>query len=381
MSNLQIDIWNFIFGAAAIQGFLLIAILMFQKKGNVFANKLLAFLILIPTSVLSDRFLTNLDFYKIFPHYLFISYGLWYLWAPVLYFYIKSSLHENVKFKTKDFLHAVLFIIYFSINADYIFSSWTDKISVIDNFVPQAEPTFSNLLLPGLLRIQTIVYIIFTGRLIFQYKAEETNGSKNKRINQLYWLKFFFVLVCALQFYDIYFFIMVHSVSYDSSFKNIRLLITAVINYSIAFAAIKYPDYLFPHFKNESEKYKSSKLSEEDLEKIKSGLQKLMIEEKLYLNTELKLQDIAEKLSVTQHNISQTLSLKFGLNYYDYLNEFRIKEAKKILSSGDAEKFTLLHIAHECGFNSKSSFNRAFKKITGFTPSEFINSQNVVSNN
>lgn len=106
-----------------------------------------------------------------------------------------------------------------------------------------------------------------------------------------------------------------------------------------------------------------------------------MAEEKLYLNTELKLQDIAEKLSVSQHNISQTLSLKFGLNYYDYLNEFRINEAKKILSSGDAEKFTLLHIAYECGFNSKSSFNRAFKKITGFTPSEFINSQNVVSNN
>lgn len=381
MNNLQIDIWNFIFGAAAIQGFLLIAILLFQKKGNVFANKLLALLIIIPTSVLADRFLTNLDFYKIFPHYLFISYGLWYLWAPVLYFYIKSSLYENVTFKTKDLFHAVLFIIYFSINADYIFLSGSEKISIIDNFVPESEITFVSLLMPGLLRIQTIIYIIFTGRLIFKYRVEETNGSKNKRINQLYWLKFFFVSVFALQFYDVYFFIMAHTVPYDSSYKNIRLLITAIINYSIAFAAIKYPEYLFPHFKNDSDKYKSSKLSEEDLEKIKSGLEELMTEEKLYLNTELKLQDIAEKLSVSQHNISQTLSLKFGLNYYDYLNEFRINEAKKILSSGDAEKFTLLHIAHECGFNSKSSFNRAFKKNTGFTPSEFINSQNVVSNN
>ena len=303
------------------------------------------------------------------------------MWAPVLYFYIKSSLYESVNFKIKDLLHALLFVAYFSINADYIFLSGSEKISVIDNFIPERGITFESLLMPGLLRIQTIIYIIFTGRLIFKYKIEETNGSKSKRINQLHWLKFFFVLVCALQIYDIYFFIMAHTVPYDSSLKKIRLLITAVINYSIAFTAIKYPEYLFPHFKNGGEKYKSSKLSDQDLEKIKSSLQKLMTEEKLYLNTELKLQDIAEKLSVSQHNISQTLSLKFGLNYYDYLNEFRINEAKKILSSGDAEKFTLLHIAHECGFNSKSSFNRAFKKITGLTPSEFIISQNVVSNN
>lgn len=264
---MQIDIWNFIFGAAAIQGFLLIIILLFQKKGNVFANKLLALLILIPTSVLADRFLTNLDFYKIFPHYLFISYGLWYLWAPVLYFYIKSSLYENVNFKTKDLLHAILFIVYFSINADYIILSWAEKISLVDNFIPKTEITFAGLLMPGLMRIQTIIYIIFTGILIFKYNVEETNGSKNKRVNQLYWLKFFFLLVCALQIYDVYFFIMAHTVPYDGSYKNVRLLITAVINYSIAFAAIKFPDHLFPHFKNGGDKYKSSKLSEEDLEK------------------------------------------------------------------------------------------------------------------
>ena len=381
MSNFQIDIWSFIFGAAAIQGFLLILILLFQRKGNIFSNRLLALLILIPTSVLSDRFLTHIFFYRIFPHYLFISYGLWYLWAPVLYLYIKSSLYEDVVFRTKDVLHVIFFMMYLAVNSDYIFLNGGDKIKIIDDFTGGSEVSFIYYAMPALLRIQTIVYLFFTGKLIYKYKVQESNGSKNKRVNQLYWLKFFFVSVCLLQAYDVYFVIRVFTGPYNSIFKNIRLLITVVLNYSIAFAAIKYPEYLFPQFKNGSDKYKSSKLSEKDLEKIKSALEKLMKEEKVFLNTELKLQDIAEKLSVSQHSISQTLSLRFGLNYYDYLNQFRIEEAKKILSSGDIERYTLLHVAHECGFNSKSSFNRAFKKMTGLTPSEFINSKNDVSNN
>ena len=381
MSNFQIDIWSFIFGAAAIQGFLLILILLFQRKGNIFSNRLLALLILIPTSVLSDRFLTHIFFYRIFPHYLFISYGLWYLWAPVLYLYIKSSLYEDVVFRTKDVLHVIFFMMYLAVNSDYIFLNGGDKIKIIDDFTGGSEVAFIYYAMPALLRIQTIVYLFFTGKLIYKYKVQESNGSKNKRVNQLYWLKFFFVSVCLLQAYDVYFVIRVFTGPYNSIFKNIRLLITVVLNYSIAFAAIKYPEYLFPQFKNGSDKYKSSKLSEKDLEKIKSALEKLMKEEKVFLNTELKLQDIAEKLSVSQHSISQTLSLRFGLNYYDYLNQFRIEEAKKILSSGDIERYTLLHVAHECGFNSKSSFNRAFKKMTGLTPSEFINSKNDVSNN
>ena len=380
--NTQIDLWYFIFGAAALQGVFLIFVLMFQKRGSRFSNGLLAFLILIITSVLTERFLTHIDFYRIFPHYLFLSYGLWYLWAPVFYFYIKSSLYENVKLSKTDLLHLIPFVIYIVANNEYIFASWSTKVNYIDDFVPKGEVTIYNLLIPALLRVQTIVYLVFTGILIYKYKILELNGSKETRKNQLVLLKAFFLAVSLLQVYDV-FFLIINYIGKTGGhlLKNVRLLITVIINYSIAFAAIKYPERLFPQFKREIDRYKSSKLTEEEMERIESILQNITINEKLYLNNNIKLKDFADKLNVSQHSISQTLNLKLGYSFYDYINKFRIEKAKEILISGDTDKFTLLHVAYEAGFNSKSSFNRAFKKHTGITPSEFINSEINVSNN
>ena len=339
-------------------------------------------MILIITSVLTERFLTHIDFYRVFPHYLFLSYGLWYLWAPVLYFYIKSSLYENVKLSIADLLHLIPFITYMVVNGEYIFASWATKVGYIDNFTPKGETTIYNLLMPALLRVQTIVYLIYIWVLINNYKIVELNGSKETRKNQLVLLKTFFIAVSLLQIYDVFFLIMNYlGKTGGHLLKNIRLLITVIINYSIAFAAIKYPERLFPQFKRELDKYKSSKLTDEEMERIESILQSITINEQLYLNNNIKLKDFSDKLNVSQHSISQTLNLKLGCSFYDYINKFRIEKAKEILKSDGVEKYTFLHIAYESGFNSKSSFNRAFKKHTGITPSEFINSEINVSNN
>ncbi len=382
MNTQQIDLWYFVFGAAALQGILLFVVLIFQKKGSQFSNGLLAFLILIITSVLTERFLTHIDFYRVFPHYLFLSYGLWYLWGPAFYFYIRSSLYENIKFSKTDLLHLIPFLVYIFVNSEYIFVGWSAKISYLDDFVPSSETNIFALLIPVLLRVQTIAYLVFTGVLIYKYKIVELNGSKETRKNQLLLLKIFFVAVALLQIYDVYYLVMIKlGQTGRHLLKNIRLLITVIINYSIAFAAIKYPERLFPQFKKEYDKYKSSKITDDEMERIKLSLINLMIDEQPYLNNSIKLKDLSEKLKVSQHSISQTLNIKLGISFYDYINKFRIEKAKEILSSDDKDRFTLLHVAYESGFNSKSSFNRAFKKHTGFTPSEYINSEINVSNN
>ena len=369
------NIWMYIFAAAALQGILLIFVLLFSKKGNAKANKLLALLIIIPTSVLVDRFLTHIDFYQTFPHYLFISYGLWFAWAPVFYFYIKVSLYEKFEFKTVDLLHLIPIVLYFTINGEYLLLSTSEKIAYIDNFTGEFELTFWHIFLPILLRVQILVYLIFSALILFKYKIKELNGLKEKRKNQLYWLKILFVMVFILQLYDMYFITATLSGTINHpSLKNIRLLITVILNYAIAFTALKFPESIFPQFSN-GEKYKTSKLSEDELTRISEELESLMNREQPYLDSSLKLIDIAKKIDISPNYISQALNIKFGLNYSDYINKHRIETAKKLLIDPNTKNYTLLHISGEAGFNSKSVFNKAFKKHTGKTPTEFINSQ------
>jgi AraC-like DNA-binding protein len=104
----------------------------------------------------------------------------------------------------------------------------------------------------------------------------------------------------------------------------------------------------------------------------KSKIETLIQAEKLYQNPELTLTDLAKKLETTASVISKTINQGFQMNFNDCINNYRIKAVKKSFADGEDKKSTLLGIAFDSGFNSKATFNRAFKKNTGKTPKEFI---------
>ncbi len=117
-------------------------------------------------------------------------------------------------------------------------------------------------------------------------------------------------------------------------------------------------------------KYEKSGLLKQDMESIFGTLEVLMKTDKLYLEPNLNLHDLARKAKVPQHHITQTLNSFAKRNFYDYVNSYRVNEFIQKIKNGDADNFSLLGIAFECGFNSKSSFNRILKKLTGLSPSE-----------
>lgn len=116
-------------------------------------------------------------------------------------------------------------------------------------------------------------------------------------------------------------------------------------------------------------KYEKSMLSEEQLEVYFCRLEELMNKQQVYLQTDLSLVKLAQLMRVPNHHVTQLLNLKIKLNFYDYVNGFRVRHACRILAENKTD--TLEHIAAQSGFNSKPSFNRQFKSIKGLTPSEY----------
>ena len=146
--------------------------------------------------------------------------------------------------------------------------------------------------------------------------------------------------------------------------------------FSISFYGFKQPDIFEAHkfyrFENlEPEKYKRSGLKEDDEEVFLNQILAYMAESKVYLNRDLTLQDVSNATGIPTHYISQTINNKLSKNFFSFINGFRVEEAKRRILDASYKNLTLLAIAYDACFNSKSSFNQIFKRETGLTPSEF----------
>lgn len=125
----------------------------------------------------------------------------------------------------------------------------------------------------------------------------------------------------------------------------------------------------------QKEKYSSSLLSQEDNSNLYNSLLKLMEEEQIYLNSKLTIDDVAKKLNTNRTYLSQIINEKTDTNFNNFINEYRVKEAQIRLLDDKNRSYTIEGIAQSVGFSTKSTFNGAFKKFIGLTPSEYIRMQ------
>jgi AraC-like DNA-binding protein len=125
-----------------------------------------------------------------------------------------------------------------------------------------------------------------------------------------------------------------------------------------------------------TQKYADKKLNEDEAQLLVGKLEKLMQEKKIFKNPNLKLNDLAKEINVSGHQLSQLLNDNLDKNFTLFINEYRIKEACKILST--KTNLTIEAIGDEVGFNSKSTFYATFKKIKGMTPNLY--QQNISPN-
>jgi len=319
----------------------------------------------------------------IIPLYEFVFIPFTY--GPLLYLYVKFLTIENLKFRWYYWLHFLPFIAVFT--SAIVFHG--RPVIKLDNFFA-TDPFLSFRLIYGLsFYISITTYSIIAFVLIRRHEKNMRDlfSYKTTRIT-LSWLK-----VISISFYVTY--VMVFIVGVYVIFKQELPYDPTIVSYfgltffafAFSFYGIKQPGIfhqLYPErkismlkvaVKESNAKYERSGLKNVDAEKYLSRLLKCMETKKPYLDIDLTIQDVAESLNIPRHYLTQVINEKLNKNFYQFINEYRIEEVKKLLEDQDYKKYTLTVIAYEAGFNSKSAFNSAFKEIVGMTPSEYREQQ------
>lgn len=349
---------------------ILLAFFLFSVKSkNSLSNTLFGtFLILNALDV--SAFFHNL-FISGLTDFVLLKSLLCYLQMPVLFFYVLSVCYADFKLKPKHLLHSIPFFIGNLLLVPRFYSN-----SIVDRLKLMAD---GNTVLWELayirisVHIQAIIYLVIIFLILKKYKNifhQNFSNTASKTYNWLFQFTFFISIIHGAL-------VIKTIIMYLDKGKTLPLLhlilsiLALIVICWYILKALKHPDLFNPvDSKTLIIPDKADKPIVEDVKKIQQ-LTSFMKTEKPYLDASLSLGNLAEDLNVNSRDLSILINQHLNQHFFDFVNEYRINEAMDILKDPSKKEITVLEILYEVGFNSKSSFNTAFKKQTGLTPTQF----------
>ncbi|KZS42590.1 hypothetical protein AWE51_03860 [Aquimarina aggregata] len=365
-------------GIGTFQGFLIAINLLFLRKGSKKANLFLFALLLAQSLIIFQNFIVFSGLYYQFAHITLLFFSFNGLIGPLFFFYTLFLISPDRGLKWYDFIHLSFFfyLLFFTGNWDYINLPAYQKIEAIPYIYSQENYTLSFTILISVLlkKSITLAYVLIAFRLINTKIKTLKNNLSDTTINYLRRFKLITYIfgLCIITHMSLFI------IDYNYHIKIYKLeiyihILNSLFLIVIAIITIQQPErLLFVLQKNKVTKLKFSK-KQVHLDELLD----LMLNQKPYLNPELKLHDLASLMNAPSHTLSDQINKELGLNFYDFINQYRVNEFKKRVVLPEYKNLTLIAIAHDVGFNSKTSFNRIFKKHTSITPSEFLTQKQV----
>ncbi len=324
----------------------------------------------------SDNLISSLLFFSIglyiLVHGLLIEWsfliglhiGFIFVRAPLFYFYFQKIIDPEFRFTTVDLRHFLPGLIIFLLLAPMAYGFFGGQVShqiLFNNPEFQAEAMIITILM-GIGYILNVVYLV---AVLIKNKDLFFNRDSKIRRDAVTSLILLQVVVCAT----------VASIAGVEDILHvpgcpIACSCVALFGLVFYFSIIRYPRYM-RLIKEETRKvrYAQSRIHCLNLTRIFRQIEKLMQEEKVYLDENLSLDSLAEMLEIAPQQLSEILNNKMNKNFYTYINEYRIDEAKRLLVDNPEAK--IIDIGFDVGFNTKSAFYTAFKKLTDLSPGEF----------
>jgi AraC-like DNA-binding protein len=327
---------------------------------------LLAAFLMICAINIGGSLLMSTKYILHYPHLTQIATPFHFLLGPVIFLYIRVAISKELRLGKRDLLHLIPFVICAAYYLPLYLQSGEGKL----NYLMQAFQTYPSKewrIKSLLLLCQALPYLILTF-WIFTRHERKTKGSPSQNKFNLLWLRTFMVMI-----------LMITGAGLFRLLFNLReetmLLIPicfSIMVYIAGYMALKHPGALTGVDESTTlKRYEKSNLTTERAESYLKRLLQTMKSEKPYLDGELTLQKLADKLSIPVNHLSQIINEQQGQNFVDFVNAYRVKEAQRMLLDPAKKHYTVLAIAEEVGFNSKSAFNAAFKKHANMTPTEF----------
>ena len=338
---------------------LLFAVILFTPKYNKKReNKFLALLLLTLGIHFSyNILLTNQLFLDILPKYS-CSYG--FLYGPFLYLYVKFHFHKDLVFKPLYFLHFVPFI------------------AVV--FLTTIGFRVCNSIMFLVVLSVMLIYGLFGFAEITQYNKVIFQVSANNSSSETKWVKTLLLIQIVILILN-----FLHLQLNEIVLFNLRFTLEPFVQFGvlvlvnvIIYQGLKNPQFFQKISKTDlviaeinQSKEKINKLNNEELKPLATKLEKYTSQNKPYLNSELDLETLAKAMQVHPKTLSQAINQILGSNFSEFINSYRIEEAKLLLQNNTDNQMTIMEVMYDVGFNSRSVFNTAFKNKTGVTPSQF----------
>ncbi len=363
------NIWSILILLGAIQGVVLAVAL--KGKNRPRANIYFSLFLLATSIHLIDYALATSQFILIFPHSFALSYPVLFMMGPFFYLYTQALFDSEFRFTRKHLLHFLPAGVVLLAFLPFYLLPTQDKLAFLQGLVSDGTLTIptNQFIFMFAHMSQLLIYSILAARNLARKQRHLAEQFSSSAVGQFSWLR---VLTLGFVTYAIVYLVMLlvllNVEVYQVEIDYVVLLLTAVGIYAIGYKALRQP-MLFDGLQLHGKVKRS--LSTESISQIGASVEDYYQTERPYLNENLKLIDVAEALQVPAHQLSEAINETAGKSFFEYTNQYRIKEAKSILENPDNSKLKIIAVAYDTGFGNKATFNRVFKKSTGLTPSQY----------